>query len=479
MVNTNGCPVAIDLFSGAGGLSEGLLAAGINVAVAVENHPHPALTHAFNHPGTTVLCCDIRELSLNSLTSHLKNRTGQTNVDLVVGGPPCQGFSPAGKQDPNDPRNKLFEEFLRVVDHFRPSMFLFENVPGFAKLYKGQAMHSILDAFWELGYRMHGIDNDSDDYPEEPPILNAVWYGVPQRRRRFVLVGWLEDSLEKPFEWPAITHSSDIPTSSDFHKSNSSKRLPNVTVGDAIGDLAFLSAGLECHTYRDSSSDYQEQRRRNSNLLFNHLATKHRNETVNMFRRLVPGKTIRSIPESHRSGKQRMRRLTRNDSSSAILALPDDYVHYQRHRIPTVREMARLQSFDDDYVFLGKRTTSDLSRRVDVPQYTQVGNAVPPLLAKALGKAIVRSLGGPKRDLRELTIRRKRHAWIRGSSGFLGYTLDPQAEGQLRLYDMTGRHISLPLSEDELPVSQRTRSVNWTKRRLRRRSQLIGTSGNR
>jgi len=142
------------------------------------------------------------------------------------------------------------------------------------------------------------------------------------------------------------------------------------------------------------SSEYQRQRRLHTGTLFNHLATKHRKATVNMFRRLVPGKTIRSIPEEHRSGKQRMRRLTPNDASSAILALPDDYIHFQRHRILTVREMARLQSFDDDYVFLGKRTTSDLSRRVDVPQYTQVGNAVPPILARALGVAIIRALGG-------------------------------------------------------------------------------------
>ena len=290
MINTDGCPTAIDLFSGAGGLSEGLLAAGINVAVAVENHPHPALTHAFNHPGTSVLCGDIRSLSLDCLASHIENRTGRTKVDLVAGGPPCQGFSPAGKQDPYDPRNKLLEEFLRVVGHFMPRMFLFENVPGFAKLYDGKAVHRVLDAFWELGYKVHAVDNDSDYYPSEYPILNAVWYGVPQRRRRLLLVGWLEDEIEKPFSWPAITHTSDVPTNPHFQKNGVKKRLPNVTIEDAIGDLAFLSAGLECHSRPESYSDYQEHRGRNSDLIFNHLATKHRIGTVNMFRRLVPGK---------------------------------------------------------------------------------------------------------------------------------------------------------------------------------------------
>ena len=186
-----------------------------------------------------------------------------------------------------------------------------------------------------------------------------------------------------------------------------------------------------------------------------------------MFRRLVAGKTIRSIPEEHRSGKQRMRRLHREDTSFAVLALPDDYIHYQRHRIPTVREMARLQSFDDDYVFFGKRTTSDLSRRVDVPQYTQVGNAVPPLLAKALGKALVRALGGPQKDLRMAGLRRKRHGWIRGSSGYLGYTLAPVAEGKIALYDILGNSLPLPLCEEEVPVGSQAGLVEWMKRRRR------------
>lgn len=462
MAHLGGFPVAIDLFAGAGGLSEGLLAAGVNVAVAIEHHPHPALTHAFNHPGTTVLCGDIRELSIDVLKHHLKRRTGQTNVDLVAGGPPCQGFSPAGKQDRNDPRNSLFEEFLRVVEHFKPRMFLFENVPGFTQLYEGNAIHTILDAFWSLGYRMHAIDNDAEYYPEDYPTLNAVWYGVPQRRRRFLLVGWRDRTLERPFAWPAPTHGNGQAGGDHFLKQHSGIRLPYLTVEDAIGDLAFLSGGFECHSYKlPPSSEYQRQRRLHTGTLFNHLATKHRKATVNMFRRLTPGKTIRSIPEKYRSGKQRMRRLTPNDASSAILALPDDYIHFRRHRILTVREMARLQSFDDDYVFLGKRTTSDLSRRIDVPQYTQVGNAVPPILARALGVAIIRALGGRQRDLRMVKLRQERHDWVCGSSGFLGYTLAPLAEGQIALYDASGKQMPLPISEDAIPASQQVAVVDW------------------
>jgi len=467
MGKTDGCPVAIELFSGAGGLSDGLLAAGINVAVAVELHPHPALTHAFNHPQTTVLCDDIGEVSAGRLKKHVKHRTGHTRVDLVAGGPPCQGFSPAGKQDKNDPRNRLFEEFLRVVEAFRPTMFLFENVPGFTQLYDSAPMRNLLDSFWNLGYRMQGIDNDSDYYPEEYPILNAAWYGVPQRRRRLLLVGWREGKLEKPFSWPKVD-GNDQPSDDDY---NARKATRHISVEEAIGDLSFLTAGLECQEYKlGPTTTYQKDRRGNCNVLFNHLATRHRKETVDMFRRLVCGKTIRSIPEEYRSGKQRMRRLVKDDSSFAILALPDDYVHYSRHRIPTVREMARLQSFDDDYVFFGKRTTSDLSRRVDVPQYTQVGNAVPPLLARAIGRSIVRALGGRCKDLRMLKERQKRHAWICGSSGYLGYTLHSDANGQLALYDMSGKHVPLPTSEDEFPVTSYSTCVDWKKHRVRRRA---------
>ena len=135
--------------------------------------------------------------------------------------------------------------------------------------------------------------------------------------------------------------------------------------------------------------------------------------------------------------------------------------------------MARLQSFDDDYVFFGKRTTSDLNRRVDVPQYTQVGNAVPPLLANALAKSIVKSFGGPRKDLRQLKIRRKRHDWIQGSSGFHGYSLDPQSKKKILLYDFLGSPLPLPISDDELHISLQKSSVDWTKRRLQRRAQLV------
>lgn len=318
-------PVAIDLFSGAGGLSEGLLSAGVNVAVAVECHPHPALTHAFNHPGTQVLCDDVRQVSVKSLRSCVKQQTGQSQVDVIVGGPPCQGFSSAGKQNRDDPRNELFRDFFRIVESFKPKVFLFENVPGFAELFDCQLLHTALDIFWGLGYKMVGIDNDSDYYPTSHPILNAVWYGVPQHRRRLFLMGW-RGSLVNELYWPTPTHSDESAEVLEMAKAKS--LAPQITVEQAMDDLSHLTAGYECHGYQDSpNSDYQRNRRRSSTVLFNHLASKHQRPTVNMFRRLVPGKTIRSIPKDLRSGKQRMRRLERHAASWAVLALPDDYIH--------------------------------------------------------------------------------------------------------------------------------------------------------
>jgi DNA (cytosine-5)-methyltransferase 1 len=180
-----------------------------------------------------------------------------------------------------------------------------------------------------------------------------------------------------------------------------------------------------------------------------------------LYRRLAQGETIRTIPEKLRTGKQTMRRLESDRVSKAVLALPDDLVHYGRLRIPTVREMARLQSFDDDYVFLGKRTTSDLSRRIDVPQYTQVGNAVPPLLAKALGHAMLKALGCTSRDIRDHETRRQRHEWLRGSSGFSGYAFAEEAAGEIMFLDLLGRHKRLPHVATAEPIADQKKQVRW------------------
>ncbi|MCJ2183926.1 DNA cytosine methyltransferase [Novosphingobium sp. 1949] len=431
----------MDLFAGAGGLSEGLAAEGIEVRLAQELHPQPGLTHALNHPDTSVVVGDIRQLNLNVLRDVLQRNHGEDAVDIVVGGPPCQGFSSAGKKQIDDPRNNLFTHFCRVVAEFRPKAIVLENVPGFKTRYGGQIYQQARKAFSALGYEL------------EDRILNARDYGVPQNRNRFVMVG-IQRSLGLHWTWPEPTHGGH--TEGLF----GSLLKPFVTVEDAISDLEFVTPGFEGHRpLHTARTSYQLDRRSNSHLLFNHLATRHRSKAVEMFQHIPEGGTINAVPNALRSAKRTMARFDRKGVSNAVLALPDDLIHYDQDRIPSVRELARLQSYDDDYVFMGKRTSGFKERRVDVPQYTQVGNSVPPLLARAIGRALVRMFGAEGGDQRCLKARRERASWIRGSSARAGYTLANEAT--VRLYDLQGEILPLPLDERAVAVGDAEALVEW------------------
>ena len=446
-------PVAVDIFAGAGGLAEGFLAAGIDVAVAVEHHPHAALTNAFNHSDCSVICGGIAELDCDLIRAEVKKRTGKSRVDIVAGGPPCQGFSSAGKQDDNDPRNKLIHEFVRVVDELSPCCFVFENVPAITDASDGKVIQRLLDDFWDLGFKIFGVDNSSDYYPCSYPVVDSSWFGVPQARKRLLLIGWKKNRLDC-FHW--LGKSMSVPTS---------RHAKRVNIHDAIGDLDFLASGFECHSYpKRPSSNYQTRRRANSTILLNHLASDHRKETIQMFRRYQPGQTVSSIPLEFRTGKQRVRRFSKLELSPAILALPDDFIHYSQNRIPTVRELARLQSFDDDFVFLGKRTTSDQNRRFDVPQYTQVGNAVPPLMARSLGRAILKSLGIVSVDNRDRITRRKRIGFLNGSSAYSGYGMKQELVKLLKLYDIHGNKLDVEVTDSPSDLSEIHGPVPWSAR---------------
>jgi len=171
-------PTCIDLFAGAGGLAEGLEQSGLKVVLASEVHPQPALTHAINHPDCCVMFGDIRDADMDIFEDRVKRVSGRASVDVVVGGPPCQGFSTAGKKKASDPRNNLFYQFVRVVEHFKPRIFLLENVPGFQKMHSGRAYKAAKESFEGLGYET--LD----------AVLDAAQYGAPQRRTRFIMVGW-------------------------------------------------------------------------------------------------------------------------------------------------------------------------------------------------------------------------------------------------------------------------------------------------
>ncbi|WP_404937287.1 DNA cytosine methyltransferase [Pseudomonas sp. JDS08PS003] len=435
--------LAIDLFSGAGGFSEGLEASGIRVALSQELHPQPALTLAFNHPDTSVVVGDIRSLDLDIMEEMISKRYPGQEIDVVVGGPPCQGFSTAGKKNENDPRNGLFKNFCNVVSYFKPKVVILENVTGFKKMYDGRIYEEAIDSFSALGYKV--VDS----------ILNAVDYGVPQRRKRFIMVGVRED-IKLKFEWPKPTHQNPEVEADIFGP----RLKKHVSVEEAISDLGFVKPGYEAHAHKlGALSDYQVARRGNYQRLFNHLATKHREKAELTFSYIPEGGTIGNVPDEYKSAKKTMARLDRRHISNTVLALPDDLIHYAQHRIPTVREMARLQSFDDDYVFIGKRTSGFTDRKHDVPQYTQVGNAVPPLLARAIGFQVVELLGADHVDIRSKIVRRNRHKWLRGSSGFTGYALD--SVSSISLYDTHGRSISLPIDDAQPKTLGLPDLVNW------------------
>lgn len=440
---------AIDLFAGAGGFSEGLGQAGIHVLLAQELHPQPALTHVFNHPGTVGVVGDVRKLDPVLIKRLLIKHHGTDAIDIIVGGPPCQGFSTAGKKNEHDPRNTLFDDYCNIVEAIRPKAIVLENVPGFKKMYGGKMYLAARERLEAMGYEV----DDS--------LVNAVDFGLPQRRLRFVLVG-VRKGEGLRFTWPQPTHLNPGGSAPDLF---STAQRRHVSIFEALSDLDFIEPGEEAHRHsRPPASGFQEARRR-TDLVFNHLASKHREKAVNMFRLIPEGCTINCVPDEAKSAKRTMARMDRDHISNTVLALPDDFIHYSRDRIPTVREMARLQSFDDDFVFIGKRTSGFVERKHDVPQYTQVGNAVPPLLARAIGVELTKMLGGSVEDVRDLDTRARRLKYIHGSSGYAGYTLSPEISGEIALYDIEGHLLDLPLDGSTRPVHSGASVSIWAEKR--------------
>ena len=348
----------IDLFSGVGGLSLGFEMQGFDIVLANEYDPDIADSYAKNHQQTKMIVGDITALDLNQMFADYADC-----VDVIIGGPPCQGFSQKGKRRTiNDDRNFLFKSYVNVVDLVKPKFFVMENVPSLLTAENGFFINEIKCLFSKIGYSL------------EYGILNASDYGVPQNRRRAIIIGRrgnIPPSLPKPVE----------------------KR---VTIWDAISDLAFLSSGEgeEIQRYRNEpESDYQKKLRKGSKLLYNHIATKHSAVTLQRLSLIPPNAGREVLPTEHLTKSiysgtwSRMRKdeisvtiTTRFDTPSS-----GKFTHPYLNRAITVREAARIQSFPDTFRFYGPKSS----------QMKQVGNAVPPLLASEIAKAI-------KQDLKEI-----------------------------------------------------------------------------
>ena len=347
----------LDLFCGAGGLSCGLGMAGIETTLGVDFDAAAIETFNANGIGKGVVA-DIE----NFASKEIRKLCGG-KVDLVVGGPPCQGFSLSGNRDENDKRNRLYKSFVRIVRDLKPEGFVLENVPGLVSLFGGKVKDKIISEFSHLGYHV------------KYQIMRASDYGVPQHRRRVVFVGF----LHKKFEFPTPTH----------YENPTGKQKRMVSCRDALEDLPSLSTsdflGAETQDYATPPTNaYQRLMRTNSRVVLNHIAARH-SDFVRETIALVPaGKNYKSLPESLRDTRNFHVAWTRfpdDEPSPTIDTGHRHHFHYKECRVPTVRECARIQSFPDDFRFLGNKTQ----------QFRQVGNAVPPLMAKAIGQALIRA----------------------------------------------------------------------------------------
>jgi len=355
----------IDLFAGAGGKSCGFEQAGYELLFATDINESCAQTFVENRKAldkNSFIIRDIRLLPAEEILDIIKLRPKQ--LDVICGGPPCQGFSLAGRRDPNDKRNTLFEEYVKIVKGILPKWFIMENVVGILSMkVRGKNVKDLI------------IESFAPEYNVDLAVLNAVKFGVPQTRERVFFVG---NRLGKQNPFPTGQLS----------------RKEYVTVEQAIGDLEDINIGESCKVYKCSAnSEYQKRIRKGAKKgepLFNHEAANHSKVVTKRFSMLKPGGDMNSLPPNYRTKKRNLYRLKHNEPSKTVVTLPDDIVHYNKPRILTVRETARLQSFDDDYFFCGKRTTGGLKRREECPQYTQVGNAVPPLLAKAVALELIK-----------------------------------------------------------------------------------------
>lgn len=344
----------IDLFSGAGGLSKGFSDAGFKILLGIDNDSKALETFKKNHTGSEVICGDITQINYEQ---DIKSVLGSTAIDFIIGGPPCQGMSLAGNRDLDDPRNKLYLSYLRILDEIRPKGFVIENVPGLISLFHGKIKDSILSRLKEMGYKV------------KYSVLTASDFGVPQKRRRVFFVG-IRNDLNIKFDFPEKV--KEVITSK-----MALSDLPPLNTPDCLGEI-------KQNYYLEPQNPYQRLMRRNSNYVYNHIAARHTEKTRHIISLVPDGGNYKDLPEKYRKTRQfhvAWTRLNSNKPSPTIDTGHRHHFHYKWNRVPTVRECARLQSFPDDYIFYGNKTQ----------QFRQVGNAVPPLLAENIATSLKKS----------------------------------------------------------------------------------------
>ena len=390
------------MFAGCGGLSLGLHLSGWKGVFAIEKSPFAFETLKYNlienrkhfdwPSWLSISNHDINEV-LDKYQEELKGLQG--TIDLVAGGPPCQGFSMAGKRVENDTRNQLVFSYIQFIKLVKPKMILFENVKGFTfafnkKTNKDAIPYSevVINELKELGYNV------------KPHIIDFSKYGVPQRRKRFILVGIMGGNAEN-FE--ALLEE----LKTDYLNNKGIESF--VSLQDSISDLFQQNGevptpdrkGFNSGIYGDINSNYQRMMRigiDSKNIPDSHSFAHHNSFTQKVFANLIAcyptkGKRITNKEREQWNIKKRgLTLLNGDDVSPTLTSHPDDYIHYAEPRILTVREYARIQSFPDWYQFKMKYTTGGDMRKREVPRYTQIGNAIPPLFAELAGRVLIEIL---------------------------------------------------------------------------------------
>ena len=348
----------IDLFCGCGGFSYGFQQGGFEVVFGVDIWADATKTFAHNFPNAHTLTEDILDINAEFILD--KANLAEAEVDVIIGGPPCQGFSVSGKRMIDDPRNALYKAFVNIVDEIRPKIFIMENVPGIMRLYGGRIKDEVLTDFATLGYNM------------DLRLLSSENYGVPQRRKRVFFAGINTDRIKNTLLFP-------------FPEGSFGEGKENViTCEDAISDLDFLpidrALGEEIEYVIPALNDYQKLMRLESKMIKNHSITIHKERTRDIISLVPDGGNYKNLPK-HLQGTRKVNiAWTRMNSKKPCFTIDtghNHHFHYKENRVPTVRESARIQSFTDVFEFIGIKTS----------QLKQVGNAVPPLVACALAKA--------------------------------------------------------------------------------------------
>jgi DNA (cytosine-5)-methyltransferase 1 len=365
-------PELIDIFCGPGGLSLGFEIVGFNVVLGIDNNQNAVKTFSKNHQSSSVLLKDVTKIKPKEIAETL----GHKEIDVIIGGPPCEKFSMANIRIRNLEKQKIsflkhFKHFAKIVEYFKPSFFVAENVPGILSIKDGKIKNKIFNMFERIGYTLpeNGANGCQKYY-----LLNAVHFSVPQFRKRIFIIGSINGSLSE-FDFKPETEKF-------------------ITVNEAISDLPNIPKGgggkNECFYNKPSQSNYQKNMRQKSKKLYNHIATKNKIYVIKRFEKIKQGENWRRIKNLMKNYKDLdkthswiYKRLESKKPSVTIANFRKTMlIHPTQNRLLSVREAARLQSFPDNYIFEGGISSMQ----------EQVGDAVPVLLASKVASEILKSL---------------------------------------------------------------------------------------